>query len=276
MHSTSKHFQALPGTSVSNPTLPAPSSRSSKTVLLVAEEPFVRELMATQLRAAGCFPMAVASLEEGQRLAAQMVPDLIVVDLDASPAHEAGWTLRLARETTGKMVRTAMLSSDVSQACGSGGSRCGAQLCVPKPFEPRVLMRQLLKLLRPLKAEGQRPPRARPPMKAASIELDRQQPTVRLQLPTGWRTLDLPWTEHRLLAHLLKDAERARSREEIRDAVWSDAPVDLRTVDQYVRRLRRTLEAIGARDLVKTINGVGYRLDLEALKRSAGGAGVGC
>ncbi len=63
--------------------------RAGKAVLLVAAEPFVRELMATQLRAAGCFPMAVASADEGKRLAAQMVPDLIVTLLDVEPTQGA-------------------------------------------------------------------------------------------------------------------------------------------------------------------------------------------
>lgn len=247
----------------------AAAPRAGKTVLLVAGEPFVRELMAAHLRAAGCFPMAVASAEEGQRLAAQVVPDMIVIDVDGAPTPHADWALQLARATKGKAVHTVMLSSGVSQACGTDGLQCGASLCVAKPLEPRELMRQLLRLLRPPRAAEQRP-RARPPLKAASIELDRQQPTVRLLRPDGWQTLDLPWTEHRLLAFLLADAERVRSREEIRDAVWSEAPVDLRSVDQYVRRLRHSLEAAGARGLVKTVKGVGYRLDLGVFRPATG------
>lgn len=247
----------------------AAAPRAGKTVLLVAGEPFVRELMATHLRAAGCFPMAVASAEEGQRLAAQVVPDVIVIDVDTAPTARANWAVQLARATKGKAVHTVMLSSGVLQACGSDGLQCGASLCVAKPFEPRELMRQLLRLLRPPRAAEQRP-RARPPLKAASIEMDRQQPTLRLLRPDGWQTLDLPWTEHRLLAFLLADAERARSRDEIRDAVWSEAPVNLRTVDQYVRRLRQSLEAAGARGLVKTVKGVGYRLDLGVFRPATG------
>lgn len=243
--------------------------RAGKTVLLVAGEPFVQELMATHLRAVGCFPMAVASAEEGQRLAAQVVPDMIVIDVDAAPAAQSDWAVQLARATKGKAVHTVMLSSSVLQACGNDGLQCGANLCVAKPFEPRDLMRQLLRLLRVSRA-AERRPRARPALKAASIELDLQQPTLRLLRPGGWQTMDLPWTEHRLLAFLLADAERARSREEIRDAVWGEAPVDLRTVDQYVRRLRQSLDAAGRRGLVKTVKGVGYRLDLGRFRPAMG------
>ena len=255
-----------PDPSVSRDASVHPSAGSGKAVLLVSDEPFVRELLAMQLRAAGCFPMAVASVEDGRRLAAQMVPDLIVLDLDTTPDQKACWVQQLGRSPSGKAVRMVLLSADVARDCGQDSVVCGADLCVAKPFEPRELMRQLLGLMRPPRSEDRRP-RARPALKAESIELDRQQPTVRLQLQGGWQALDLPWTEHRLLECLLSDAGRARSREEIRDAVWSNPLVDLRTVDQNVRRLRRTLAAVGANDLVKTVQGVGYALDLGALKR---------
>lgn len=245
----------------------AAAPRAGKTVLLVAGEPFVQELMAAHLRAVGCFPMAVASAEEGQRLAAQVVPDMIVIDVDAAPAAQTDWALQLARATKGKTVHAVMLSSSVLQRCGNDGLQCGTSLCVAKPFEPRELMHQLLRLLRLARAaEG--PPRATPALKAALIELDLEQPTLRLLRPDGWQTLDLPWTEHRLLAFLLADPEHARCREEIRAAVWGDAPVDLRTVDQYVRRLRQSLDSAGARGLVKTMKGVGYRLDPSVLGSS--------
>ncbi|MDP3083129.1 MAG: winged-helix domain-containing protein [Rubrivivax sp.] len=260
-----RHSQDTPPAPATPCAVSVAAPRAGKTVLLVAGEPFVQELMATHLRAVGCFPMAVASAEEGQRLAAQVVPDMIVIDADAVSTPPADWAVQLARATKGKTVHTVMLSCSVLQFCGNDGLQCGASLCVAKPFEPRELMRQLLRLLRISRgAEGRA--RAKPALKAASIELDLDQPTLRLLRPDGWQMLDLPWTEHRLLAFLLANAERARSREEIRDAVWGEAPVDLRTVDQYVRRLRQSLDAAGARGLVKTVRGVGYRLELGALR----------
>lgn len=239
---------------------------AGKTVLLITEEPFVRELLSAHLRAAGCFPMAVATAQEGRRLAAQVVPDLIVFDADSMPAADRDWAIGLAHHASAKVVHTAMLSSDVAHACGAGGSACSASLCVGKPFEPRELVRELLRLLRPTR-EGESRPRTRPVAKAPSIELDRSEPTVRLLRAGGWRSLDLPRTEHRLLAFLLSDAGRIRSRTEIRDAVWGDSPVNLRTVDQYVRRLRLSLEHADARGLVKTVTGVGYRIEPAVLTR---------
>lgn len=247
----------------------AAAPRVGRTVLLVLGESFVQELMATHLRAVGCFPMTVGSAEEGRRLAAQVIPDMIIIDVDATPMPQFNWAAQLAQETKGKTVHIVTLSSDVSQTSDNDGPPCGASLCIVKPFEPRELTRQVLRLLRRSRAKEQLV-RVSSLLKSASIELNRRQPTVRLLRPDGWQTLDLPWTEHRLLAFLLADAERVRSREEIRDFVWGNAPVDLRTVDQYVRRLRQSLGAAGARGLVKTVNGVGYRLNLEVLRRTMG------
>jgi DNA-binding response OmpR family regulator len=145
---------------------------------------------------------------------------------------------------------------------------CTGRQAFAKPFEPRKLVRDLLRLMDHPQRQEHRPP-ARPPLKMDGVELDREQPSVRLRLHDGWRTVDLPWTEHRLLTFLLSGAGKAHSRKAIRDAVWHDAPGVLRTVDQSIRRLRRRLEGAGARERVKTVSGVGYRLDLAVLKRGA-------
>lgn len=244
-----------------------PVPRSRKTVLLVTEEPLVRELLSAHLRAAGCFPMAVATVEEGRRLSAQVVPDLIVCDADSQPCIGTAWAIDVARASPGKVVHVAVLASDVAGACGSDGAACGASLCVGKPIEPRELVHRLLRLLRQARPSE---PRLRPrtTTKAPSIEIDHVQASVRLLRPDGWYSLDLPRTEHRLLRCLLEESDRIHSREEIRDAVWGETPVDLRTVDQYVRRLRRSLAAADARDLVKTVNGFGYRIELGALAKA--------
>lgn len=233
-----------------------------KTVLLVAADPQLRELLSLQLRAAGCFPMTAGDMADARRLAAQVVPDLLLVDTDGLDAADIAWATKLSQADTGRPVPAALLGSH-DQPAGASAT----PLCVAKPLEMRGLMRQLLRLLRPAaEATGAR---ARARLRSGALELDRQRPVLRLRRAEGWAEVDLPWTEHRLLACLLADAGRACSRLDIRDAVWRDADVNLRTVDQYVRRLRRTLARAGAPGLVKTVNGLGYRLDLAALAAPA-------
>lgn len=251
------------------PPLPA-AAPVRRTVLLVVADPQLRELLALHLRAAGCFPMTAADAAEARRLAAQVVPDLALLDADGLGAADIAWACALPPADTGRPVPVALLGAGPLPAGPSANPTGAALLRVAKPLEPRGLMRQLLRLMRPA-AEGAAPAtRTRTRLRAGALELDRQRPVLRLRRAEGWAEIDLPWTEHRLLACLLADAGRACSRPDIRDAVWRDTAVNLRTVDQYVRRLRHTLARAGAPGMVKTVNGLGYRLDLAALAAPAG------
>jgi DNA-binding response OmpR family regulator len=102
----------------------------------------------------------------------------------------------------------------------------------------------------------------RPVLLAGDVEVDLEAPTLRVhRAGQAAQLLDLPPTEHRLLVFLLRDAGLALSRAHICRGVWPEGAVDLRTVDQYVRRLRRSLQRVGLAEMVQTINRYGYRAD---------------
>jgi len=268
------------------PAAAGPALASGEPVLLVSAEAWLLELLSLQLRAAGCFPLAAASADAGRRLLAQVVPALLVLDLDGLPAADLDWALQPLQAHDGVTVPLVPLVPHVPQvhhvpqmprmpqvphvhhvplillgdATLATAMQAHASLCQPKPFEPRELVQQLLHVLRPATA-GERPA----PLQCGAVELARDQPTLRLRRGKGWVEIELPRTEHRLLSCLLAEPARVHSREDICTAVWADNPVDLRTVDQYVRRLWRSLAVAGAADLVKTVNGSGYRISPEAL-----------
>lgn len=241
-----------------------PHGLAVRTLLLLLEDSLVRELLAVHLRAAGCFPLAVGTLSEARHLAAQIVPDLILLDLQEDHHPALRWALELARRQPDRPVLTVLLIAADSKAAGLGGDIGGADLCITKPFEPHDLVRRLVELMR---AERDRPAPAdqAPPLKAQGIEFDPEQATLRLWRADRWHVLDLSANECRLLSCLLNDLDRVHSRDAIREAVWPGAAVDLRTVDQAVRRLRRALSRVGAQNLIKTVNGAGYRLAPDAL-----------
>lgn len=242
-----------------------PADRSGRTVLLVAAEPQLRELLLLHLRAAGCFVMAAASVAEGRRLAAHVVPDLVLLDADGLSAADRRWALQQTDDSQAPVPAALLHTPPLPPPAADSPL---AALQVAKPIHPRALMQQLLQLLRPGGAEHRA--RRRPPAAAGVLQIDGERPILRLRRPEGWAEVDLPRTEHRLLACLLAEPGRARSRQDIRDSVWAGGAVGLRTVDQYVRRLRRSLAGAGAPGLVQTVNGLGYRLDLAALARPAG------
>ncbi|MGR6775953.1 winged helix-turn-helix domain-containing protein [Sphaerotilus sulfidivorans] len=72
--------------------------------------------------------------------------------------------------------------------------------------------------------------------------------------------LDLSPVELRLLRCLVEQPGRVLTREMLRSQVWGEgAAVDLRTVDQNIRRLRRELGEADAGELIRTVRGIGYR-----------------
>jgi two-component system phosphate regulon response regulator PhoB len=72
-------------------------------------------------------------------------------------------------------------------------------------------------------------------------------------------------TEFKLLRHFLEHPGHVFSRERLLDAVWGrDSDIEARTVDVYVRRLRRAINMPGKDDLIRTVRSAGYALDSEA------------
>lgn len=99
-----------------------------------------------------------------------------------------------------------------------------------------------------------------PPMACGELELLLDEPVVHIGHGSGRRSATLPPTEHRLLACLMRHAERVCPRELLVAEVWPTSTTSVRTVDQYVRRLRTSLKRLGADRMVQTVNRAGYRL----------------
>ena len=72
-------------------------------------------------------------------------------------------------------------------------------------------------------------------------------------------------TEFRLLRHFMEHPGRVFSREQLLDAVWGrEIYLEPRTVDVHVRRLRKSLNASGKNDIIRTVRATGYSLDQRA------------
>ncbi len=107
------------------------------------------------------------------------------------------------------------------------------------------------------------------PLKAGPFHVDGPHRLVRWRGPKGWRPIDLTDIERRLLCQLLAASGQVCSRGDIAAGVWGSEAHNLRTVDQCVRRLRRSMLAAGVPDCIKTVRGVGYRL-VPAVARAGG------
>ena len=101
------------------------------------------------------------------------------------------------------------------------------------------------------------------PLRSGPFQVEGEHGLVRWRSPEGWVALDLTEVERRLLRQLLQAAGKVCSRKDIAHGLWGSDAHHLRTVDQSVRRLRASLMQAGVPDCIRTVRGVGYRLETE-------------
>jgi len=223
-------------------------------VLVVEDEPAIRELLRVNLADAGydvrCVPDAESAYDEIRNA----LPDLLLLDwmLPGKPGLALAKELRSDART--RELPIIMLTARSEEADKVAGLEAWVDDYVTKPFSPRELKARIKSVLR------RRAPEAlQEPLEAGALRLD---PSTHRVTVDG-RAVVLGPTEFRLLRYLLARPERVHSRAQLLDQVWGDhVYIEERTVDVHVRRLRRALEPFGQDALVETIRGSGYRLAL--------------
>jgi two-component system response regulator ResD len=230
-------------------------------VLVVEDDPTVREVVTTYLRLAGHDVQEAADGVEALRLSTPTLPDLVVLDL-MLPRMDGLEVCRQLRDRG--PVPVIILTALGNEADRVLGLELGADDYVTKPFSPRELVLRVGSVLR---RAGNTPAPARRGqlLRAGGVEVD-------VDAHRAFRDgveLTLTSREFDLLAFLLAHPGRAFSREELMQRVWGWAYGDLSTVTVHVRRLREKVEDDpGDPTLLVTVWGVGYRLQSPAEERA--------
>lgn len=221
-------------------------------VLLVEDEPAQREVLAYNLEAEGYDVSRAENGEEAMLLAAEIIPDLIILDwmMPLMSGIEVCRQLK-SREDT-RSIPVIMLSARSEEVDTVRGLETGADDYVVKPYALRELMARVRTQLR-----RSRPAASGATLSYGDITLDPEQHRV----ARGTTELKLGPTEYRLLVTLLEKPGRVFSRDQLLDHVWGrDIYVDTRTVDVHIARLRKALTQDGADDPIRTVRGAGYAL----------------
>jgi two-component system phosphate regulon response regulator PhoB len=130
------------------------------------------------------------------------------------------------------------------------GLELGADDYVTKPFSPRELVIRIRKQL----ARARSGDDAGSHLRVGDIQID----VPRHMVQVGSKAITLTATEFRLLEILARRRGRVQSRDRLLQDVWGyENPIDSRTVDTHMRRLREKLG--GAAQHLETVRGVGYR-----------------
>jgi len=220
------------------------------TILVVDDEPDLRDLLTTSLRFAGFDAHAVASGRAALDALVERRMDLVVMDV-MMPAMDGLTTVRKLR-ARGDLVPVLFLTAKDEADDVVAGLRVGGDDYVTKPFrlaEVVARIEAILRRTRPTEA-------ADVTLRVADLELNE---TAHEALRAG-KVLDLTPTEFSLLQHLMENVGRVLSKTQLLDAVWGYDGGDGNLVETYVSYLRRKVDAPFDVALVHTVRGVGYVL----------------
>jgi two-component system response regulator ResD len=219
-------------------------------VLVVDDEPIVRDVVVRYLRREGHATLEAADGVEARALIERSRPDLVVLDL-MLPGMDG---LELCRWIRGRGdLPVIMLTARGEEADRIVGLDMGADDYVTKPFSPRELAARVRSLLR----RAGEPSRSRARLAFDGLELDAGAREVRLD----GRRVRLTVKEFDLLFFLAENAPQVFSRDQLMSRVWGySAAVDTGTVTVHVRRLRSKVERDPSRPRrLETVWGAGYR-----------------
>jgi two-component system phosphate regulon response regulator PhoB len=226
------------------------------TILMVEDEPAIRELVALNLQQTGHHPLAAGSAEEALALMQESLPDLILLDWMLPGMSGSEFARRVKADARTRSIPIIMLTARSDERDKITGLEIGSDDYVTKPFSPRELNARIKAVLR----------RRAPQMTGDSMEAKGLRLNPETHRVTGNdRPIELGPTEFRLLHFLIAHPERVYSRAQLLDQVWGNHVfVEERTVDVHIRRLRCALEQTGHDALIQTVRGSGYRLSVHA------------
>ncbi len=220
------------------------------TVLVVDDEPIVRDVVVRYLRREGYETLEAGDGLRAQELLHEHEPNLVVLDL-MLPGIDG---LQLCRWIRGRSdLPVIMLTARAEEADRIVGLELGADDYVTKPFSPRELAARVRTVLR------RAGPSVGPPQRIVHGDLELNA-AAREVAKAGMR-LRLTAKEFDLLWFLASHPRRVFSRDQLMERVWGYEPAfDTGTVTVHVRRLRAKIENDPSKPRhLETVWGVGYR-----------------
>ncbi len=223
----------------------------ARSVLVVEDEPTVRETLAESLAEDGLTVTTAANGPEALERFREDRPDLVLLDL-MLPGMSGIEVCRVIRAESS--VPILMLTARDSELDKVLGLELGADDYVTKPFSLRELQARIRALLR--RTEGATGTTVGRTVQLGPVQVDLAGHQLLLDgspLPVKPKAFDL-------LAFLIRNAGQVFSREQLLERVWGyDYAGETRTVDVHVHWLRKRVEADAANPVfIQTVRGVGY------------------
>ena len=227
-------------------------------VLVVDDEPSIRDLLSRQLRFAGFSVAAVGNGNDAVIAAEKSNPDIILLDVMLPDMN--GFSVTKAIRAKGIEVPVLFLSARDEEADRVTGLTVGGDDYVTKPFGLDEVVARIHAILRRTKKAE---PEAST-IEVGEIKIDEDAHDVFV----NGQVVDLSPTEYKLLRFLMSNPNRVLSKEQIIDHVWHyDFNGEMGIVESYISYLRKKLDPVTSEPLIRTKRGVGYMYVANNLKK---------
>lgn len=232
----------------------------NKTILIVDDEPNIRDMLRTALEMAHFRCLDAGDAQAAHSLIVDQKPDLILLDWMLPGTSGVELARRLKRDEVTAHIPIIMLTAKGEEDNKVQGLEVGADDYITKPFSPRELIARLKAVLRRSDTLGEGEP-----IGIEGLLLD----PVSHRVSINDQPLHMGPTEYRLLEFFLTHQERVYSRSQLLDHVWGgNVYVEERTVDVHIRRLRKALQLDDHDRFVQTVRGAGYRFSAKVSAES--------
>ncbi len=227
----------------------------TRSILIVDDDPHIRQLLAFALTKAG---LEAREAEDGEAALAAVAanpPDLVILDINMPRLNGLEVCRRLRAQGDLPILFLSSRDDEIDRVLGI---ELGADDYVVKPFSPREVTARVQAILR--RSGGQKPA----PAEEANGAIVRGRLTLNTE---GWTALwddreaPLTVTEFGILRTLASTPTKVFSRDAIIDRLRGPGfAITDRTIDSHVRNLRGKFAGLGGHDVIETRAGVGYRL----------------
>lgn len=222
-------------------------------ILIVDDEPSIRDLLTTSLRFAGFGVRAVSNGAQTISAVLEEEPDLIILDVMLPDMNGFSVTKRL--RTAGYTAPILFLTAKDETEDKITGLTIGGDDYVTKPFSLDEIVARIRAILRRTIHEEEDAV-----ISVGPLEMDQDTHEVTV----GGKSVELSPTEFKLLRYMMLNPNRVLSKTQILDHVWEyDFNGDAGIVESYISYLRRKLDALTDESLIQTKRGFGYMLKID-------------
>lgn len=219
------------------------------TITIVEDDIYLREELEHIFSKEGYLPVSISSFETPEKDILESMPDLVVLDINlpGKSGFELCRWLKLRTSFPVLILTARDALSDELYALG-----LGADDFLTKPCPPERLLARAKRLLKTYE-------KVQNLLQADTLMMD----TDKYKVICGERNIMLPETEGKILRCLMENYPSAVNKKEIFAALWGgEEYVDENILQVNMTRLRKNLDSAGIKNIIKTVRGYGYCLEV--------------